>query len=306
MHVTTFYCFIEIDDVDFVQGLIDVACRSESLVGTVLLASEGINATLAHANRANIENAVEDIATILKDVQITPTWSSANQDNPVFHRLRVRTKSEVVSFGRPPHVSNTEPARVGAEDWNELLRDPNTVVLDVRNSYESDIGSFPGAVKPDTEHFRDFPNFAEEQLGEQKQKQIAMFCTGGIRCEKASRWMLANGFENVTLLDRGILGYLADESKQTDLWEGECFVFDQRVSVTRELKQGSMQQCFACRHPVSEAEMQSPHYEHGVSCPHCWNKTTAAQREGFKERVVQEALARSRNTTHVGKDQRES
>ena len=306
MHVVTFYRFVDIDELDCARSLIYQACRSESLVGTILLAKEGINATLAHINRANIEKSLKRISTILDDTPLNPIWSSADLDNPVFHRLRVRTKSEVVSFGRPPNVSNTEPGRVGAEGWNELLRDPNTVVLDVRNSYESDIGSFPGAVKPDTEHFRNFPEFVTEQLGDQKQNQIAMFCTGGIRCEKASRWMLANGFEDVTLLDRGILGYLADESKQADLWEGECFVFDQRVSVTRELKQGSMQQCFACRHPVSEAEMQSPHYVHGVSCPHCWNKTTKAQRDGFKERVVQEALARSRNTTHVGKDQRES
>ena len=299
MHVGTFYQFATIADLHSAQEEIAQLCEQQELVGTILLAPEGINATLAHRSRECVERTFTAIEDLLRLQPIRTNWSTAASDNPVFHRLRVRLRSEIVNFGVPVR-SNVEPNRVEGDAWNALLSDPSTVAVDVRNTYETEIGAFPDAVEAKTEHFRDFPQFVQANMQDKKSSPIAMYCTGGIRCEKAARWMLANGFENVSLLDRGILGYFDDDAKKDDLWKGECFVFDQRVSVTRELVQGTKQQCFACRRPLDKRDLASPHFEHGVSCPKCWDKTSATKKTGFKERVHQEALAKARNSAHIG------
>jgi len=189
---------------------------------------------------------------------------------------------------------------VKPEDWNELISDPETVLIDTRNDYEYKIGTFENAVNPDTNTFREFPNYVKENLDPKKHKKVAMFCTGGIRCEKSTAFLMEQGFEEVFHLQGGILKYLEEVPKDKTLWNGECFVFDNRVAVNHDLEKGSYEQCYACRFPITKEEMQSEKYEEGVSCPHCFDNVTELQKQRFAEREKQIQLAKDRGEVHIG------
>jgi UPF0176 protein len=218
--------------------------------------------------------------------------------------MKVRLKKEIVALG----IDEVSPAKkvgqyVNPEDWNALIEDPNTIVIDTRNNYEVDIGSFKNAINPQTESFREFPTFVEKNLKDNKQKKVAMFCTGGIRCEKATSLMLEKGFEDVYHLKGGILKYLENIPKEKSLWEGECFVFDQRVAVTHGLDEGKYDQCYACRHPLSPKELESDQYTKGISCPYCFNKLSDKKKAGVTERQKQIMLSKSKGINHIGDNQ---
>ena len=295
--VASFYRFAPVGDVDALRDRAEKACRARGLKGTVLLAPEGVNATLAGV-RCDIEAVV---AALFAGAVVK--WSMADAGNPVFHRLKVRAKNEIVSFGRPQPASAPVGRHVDAKTWNALLDEEGVVVVDARNDYESDVGSFRGAKRAATATFRDFPDFVRRELNLGRHRPVAMFCTGGIRCEKASAYLIEQGFEDVCQLDGGILNYLAevkDNEMLANAFEGECFVFDQRVSVADDLTQGSFELCHACRRPVSAADRRSPLFEQGISCPACHGKIEPSRQAGFAERARQERLATARGQRHVG------
>ncbi len=302
-HVVTFYRFVRLDDPEALRDAIEARARTLGLKGTVLLATEGINGTVA-GDRAALEALVAYLRSQPPFAELDCKFSSSAASNEVFHRLKIRIKAEIVNMGRPEvDVAARTGTHVGPERWHELLDDPDVVVVDTRNDYEVAIGSFPGAADPATRSFREFPAYVSEHLDPSRQPRVAMFCTGGVRCEKASAYLLEQGFEEVFQLDGGILGYLEQVAPGENRWQGECFVFDQRVSVDDALAQGSYVQCFACRRALSNADLESPEYVQGVSCPHCAQELTAEQRGSFEERARQEALAAARGGKHVGHTQ---
>jgi len=267
--VATFYRFEPLEDTGAIRAAIETACRERSLRGTVLLAPEGVNATLAGARQAILDLVDRHFPGV--DPGADVKWSTAALDNPVFDRLKVRERPEIVSFDLPLGPRTPVAEHVDAARWNRLLADPAVVVLDVRNDYESDVGTFRGATRADTDNFREFPDFVERELAAHPEQSVAMFCTGGIRCEKASAYLLERGFERVCQLDGGILKYLADTHPDDCAFEGECFVFDQRVSVDRLLNQGSYELCSVCARPLSAAKRESP-------CPACARRIGSEQR----------------------------
>ncbi|MDG2252680.1 MAG: rhodanese-related sulfurtransferase [Methylophilaceae bacterium] len=301
---STFYHFVELNDYKNLQAPIQRFCNEKMIKGTILLANEGINGTLSgdeEVIRAFHKYIKTDplFNTKFKDLVHKDSWAAKNP----FYRMKVRLKKEIVALG----VSGVSPIKkvgqyVKPSDWNQLISDPNTIVIDTRNGYEIDIGSFKGAINPNTETFREFPEYIDKKLVPNKNKKIAMFCTGGIRCEKATSLMLEKGFDNVYHLQGGILKYLEEVPEDKSLWEGECFVFDQRVAVTHNLLEGDYDQCFACRHPLSPDEIKSPEYNPGVSCPYCYNKITEEKKASVIERQKQILLAKARGELHIGKN----
>ena len=277
-------------------------CLEGQLKGTLLLAAEGINGTVA-GNRDNITQLKHHLVDMGFD-QMEYKESLATQ--APFHRMKVKLKKEIVTLGVPgvsPHKHSGK--RLKAMEWNEVINDPEVVVIDTRNEYEVGIGTFKNAISPHTETFREFPDFVKQNLDPDKHPKVAMFCTGGIRCEKASSFMLSQGFQEVYQLDGGILRYLEDINQQHEenLWKGECFVFDSRVSVDKELARGEFEQCFACRRPISDEDMKSDQYQPGVSCPHCFDSLNEEKRSRFAERQRQVELAEKRGTFHIGMPQ---
>ena len=263
LSVASFYRFHPVDDIHGLREAIEVSCTGRSLRGTVMLATEGVNATLA-GRRGDLE-AVIDRHFPGVDVK----WSSAALGNPVFRRLRVRIRPEIVTFDLPLTPSTPVGRHVSATAWNELIADPDVLVLDVRNDYESDVGTFKGATRAATDNFRDFRDFVARQHRNDQRRPIAMFCTGGIRCEKASAYLLTQGFETVAQLDGGILRYFAETTDANHAFEGECFVFDERVSVTADLEEGGFELCGNCGRPLSPNDQGSSHLECGKSCNVC-------------------------------------
>jgi UPF0176 protein len=299
-NVVTFYKFVHVAQPEQLQGELLEVARDLELNGTILIAHEGINGTLTGTHRA-LEAFTQGLHARKQFSDIVCKYSTATVGNPVFYRLKVRVKPEIVSFGAP----GVDPAtctgeHVNAERWNELLEDPEVVVVDTRNSYEIGIGSFPGALDPGTTTFREFPQFVRDHLDPERNRKVAMYCTGGIRCEKASALLLAEGFSEVYQLDGGILKYLETVQSDSNHWQGECFVFDQRVSVDDNLAEGSYQQCFACRRPLSEDDLTSADYREGVRCPHCVAELSDAREAAFSERNRQVALAADRGEQHIG------
>lgn len=266
--------------------------------GTLLLASEGINGTVAGSATA--------IDALLERLQSDPCltdldYKKSYDDSNPFYRTKVRLKKEIVTLG----IEGIDPLRsvgtyVEAKDWNDLIRDPETLLIDTRNDYEVGIGSFRNAVNPHTESFREFPEYVEKHLDPAKQKKVAMFCTGGIRCEKSTAYLKELGFENVYHLKGGILKYLEEVPMDESMWEGECFVFDNRVSVGHGLESGLYDQCHACRMPITDEDKQSEYYEVGVSCPHCHDRYSEERKARFLERERQIKLARERGEEHIG------
>ncbi len=302
--VCAMYKFVTLENFQQIrQPLLDVMEANE-VRGTLLLAQEGINGTVA-GTREGID-ALH--AWLAKDERLANiVYKESFDDTMPFYRTKVKLKKEIVTMG----VEGIDPKQVVGtyvkpQDWNALISDPDVVLVDTRNDYEVQIGTFKGAVNPETETFREFPQYVKDNMNPTKHKKVAMFCTGGIRCEKSTAYMKEQGFDEVYHLEGGILKYLEEVPKEETLWEGECFVFDNRVAVNHDLEKGQYDQCHACRYPITAEEKQSEHYVQGVSCPHCIEKYSAEQRERFQQRELQMQLAKERGEAHLGSDVQEA
>jgi UPF0176 protein len=296
--VAALYQFADFPDFAEWQKPLQALCRQHGIKGTLLLASEGINGTIA-----GLEEGIDAILTYLKsDPRFSKLEHKVSYASEMpFYRMKVRLKKEIVTLG----VSEVNPGKqvgtyVKPNQWNQLILDPDVIVLDTRNIYEYEIGTFQGAVNPNTKTFREFPEFVQTHLDPNKHKKVAMFCTGGIRCEKASSYMLMKGFEEVYHLEGGILKYLEEVPESESLWQGECFVFDQRVAVKHGLEEGDSEMCFGCRHPLNAKDKQSNKFQEGISCPHCYDHSTLEQKQRAAERQFQVELAQKRQQTHLG------
>lgn len=296
--VCALYKFVRLDDFETIREPLQQQMLKNDVKGTLLLASEGINGTIA--------GPAEGISAVLSWLANDPrlsdivTKESYNEHNP-FNRTKVKLKKEIVTMGvegiDPRHVTGTY---VKPEDWNELISDPDVLLVDTRNDYEVEIGTFRNAVNPDTKTFREFPDYVKDNLDPEKHKKVAMFCTGGIRCEKSTAYLKEQGFDEVFHLEGGILKYLEDVPQEESMWQGECYVFDGRVAVNHDLEKGQYDMCNACRLPITEQDKQSEQYEAGVSCPKCYGTHSEAQLERFRDREKQIQLARAQGMEHVG------
>lgn len=302
--VCALYKFVALADFIDLQSIVLKQLNQYKIRGTLLLAEEGINGTIA-GSQLSINSFLNWLQGDERFCDID--YKLSYHDKAPFHRTKVKLKKEIVTMG----VDGIDPNKivgtyVEPEDWNELINDPETILVDTRNEYEYGIGSFKNAINPHTETFREFPQYVEENLDPVKHKKIAMFCTGGIRCEKASAFMKQQGFDEVYHLKGGILKYLEKTEAKENLWEGECFVFDDRVAVNQSLNKGKYDQCHACRHPITEEQKQSEHYIAGVSCPLCYDSLSEEQKTRFAEREKQVQLAKARGETHIGSDSRKT
>ena len=303
MNVVSFYRFFEVSDPVRVATRIREEFENLDLVGTLLIANEGVNGTLAHPNLETLKRAIQLVETTTETKSLRAKYSTAKDDNPVFYRLKVKVRDEIIQFGKSITPSDPLGVHVSAREWNGLLDDPDVLVIDIRNEYEIEAGAFESAVSIGVNRFSEFEHRAADLLAKHGKSSIAMYCTGGIRCEKASNALLESGCENVYQLDGGVLGYLETVDPNESRWHGECFVFDQRVSVDPNLAQGSYDQCHACRRPIKETDKQSELYVKSVSCPYCFYETSEQQKAQFTERAKQEALANVRGERHVGTPQ---
>ncbi|MEM7673638.1 MAG: rhodanese-related sulfurtransferase [Verrucomicrobiota bacterium] len=296
--IRAFYKFVHLPDFTKVRERLLEVATEHAIKGTILLAEEGINGTVAGL-RANMDHL---FAAIRSDSRLDSLKykESVSQEQP-FYRIKVRLKKEIVTMG-VPHIdpNHTVGTYVRGEAWNSLISDPDTIVIDTRNDYEIAIGTFENAVSPNTQSFREFPKWVEENKDYLNGKKIAMFCTGGIRCEKSTAFMKVNGYQDVYHLDGGILQYLEEVPKEQSKWNGECFVFDNRVAVNHDLEPGSYDMCHACRRPLSREDIESELFVQGVSCPHCHGQHTDERKKAFKMRQRQVELAKERGTCHIG------
>lgn len=296
--VKAFYKFVAMPDYQQLRAPLLNTCLELDILGTILLAEEGINGTVSGTPEAlhslfmwlHKQPGLEDLA-------YKAAWAA---EQP-FYRMKVRLKQEIVSLG----VDGIDPTRevgdyVAPKDWDKLIERQDVRLIDTRNDYEVHLGTFKGAEDPDTRSFREFPDWVQQNLDPAKDRHVAMFCTGGIRCEKATALLKQQGFENVYHLEGGILNYLESMPAEKSSWEGDCFVFDNRVTVDHQLRQGDLEVCPACRMPVTEADRASPMFELHVSCPKCFDRLTPERREGLLERARQIELAEQRGEKHLG------
>lgn len=284
--------------IEEIQEKLLAAGKKHEIKGTLLLAPEGINGTIAGSEK----DVLSLIRLIEKSLEIdTLSWKRAYHDCNPFYRYKVKIKSEIVTLGKnSKQVPTVTGKHIEPRDWNAVISDPETIVLDTRNDYETAIGTFTNALDPKTKNFRDFPDYVKSQLQDAKHKKVAMFCTGGIRCEKASNYLIEQGFTDVCQLKGGILQYLEDIDAEDSLWQGECFVFDNRVAVDQTLAKGQYDQCYACRLPITEVDKNHPHYKAGVSCHHCYQDRSTQQKARYAQRQKQQQLAKSRGHAHIG------
>jgi UPF0176 protein len=296
--VAALYRFVRLDDYESMREPLLNFCTERGVKGTLLLAHEGVNGTISGS-----ETAIADVLSYLRSddrLSDLDCKFSYHEERP-FLRMKVKLKREIVTMGLEDIDPNQSVGRYASPvEWNELIDDPECLVIDTRNDYEVEIGSFRGAINPGTKSFRDFPSWVDENLDPQKHKKVAMFCTGGIRCEKSTSLLVSKGFDDVWHLKGGILNYLEETPESSTRWEGECFVFDNRVAVNHQLEKGQYDQCFACRFPLDDAQKQSPLYVPGVSCPRCHDAHSEGQKKRFSERQRQMALARERGEVHLG------
>ncbi|WP_029524907.1 oxygen-dependent tRNA uridine(34) hydroxylase TrhO [Polaromonas glacialis] len=300
------YKFVELPDFAALQPPLLACCEAQGVKGTLLLAAEGINGTIA--------GTPEGVHAVLSFLRADPRLEKlehkeAHAAQMPFHRMKVRLKKEIVTLGVPDvHPALMAGQYVKPQDWDALLADPGLVLVDTRNDYEVAIGTFQGAINPATHSFSELPAWVEKEMADGgalapvdgKKPRVAMFCTGGIRCEKSTAFMRAQGFEEVYHLEGGILKYLETMPEAKSRWQGECFVFDERVSVGHGLHPGDFTLCRSCRDPLGATDRQSPLYELGVSCAHCHARTTEAQKQGYRERQRQVELAAARHQAHIG------
>lgn len=295
--VAALYKFVHLPDYVQLRDTLYNTMVANKVKGTLLLAEEGINGTICgHREGVDAVKAWLDNEGRFAGL----SYKESEAAEPAFYRTKVKLKKEIVTMGvegiNPAHIVGTY---VKGEQWNQLISDPDTLVIDTRNAYEVAIGTFERAVNPDTTTFREFPAWAAKNLDKKRHKKVAMFCTGGIRCEKSTAFLKEQGFEEVYHLDGGILKYLEEMPSEKSLWQGECFVFDQRVAVKHGLEQGSYDQCYACRMPLSAEQMADAKYVKGLSCPHCYDQTTEEQKAAFAERQKQVELAKLRGEKHI-------
>jgi len=298
--VCALYKFVTLENYQALRQPIHNVMEKNHVRGTLLLANEGINGTIAGSR-----HAIDTVITWLKsDPRLAELECKESITGVMpFNRTRVKLKKEIVTMG----IEGIDPKQVvgtyvNAQEWNSLIDDPEVLVIDTRNDYEFQVGTFKNAINPNTQSFREFPQYVKKNLDSDKHKKVAMFCTGGIRCEKSTAFLKQQGFDEVYHLKGGILKYLEEMPIESTLWEGECFVFDERVTVNHQLKKGSYDQCNACRLPITEVDKISEKYQQGVSCPHCFDKVTLEQRARFSEREKQMALAKKRGESHLGED----
>jgi len=296
--VAALYKFATLSDIASMREEILHVCKEHHICGTLLLAKEGINGTIA-GSRQGIDAILGFLRTYppLKDLEHKESFAN---ECP-FYRMKVRLKKEIVTIGIP----EVNPAEIvgtylNPEEWNRVISEPDTILIDTRNDYEVKIGTFKGAIDPHTDSFREFPDYVKRRFDNQKHKKIAMFCTGGIRCEKASAYMKKLGFEEVYHLKGGILKYLEEMPEEKSLWQGECFVFDRRVAVKHGLALGSYELCPSCRHPINAEGKKSPKYIEGVACPHCHDTLSEEKKSAAAERHRQIKLAEARGEKHIG------
>ena len=296
--ISALYKFVSLPDYKEMQPAIQTFLEEHGVRGTLLLAAEGVNGTIA-GTRDGMDAALAMLRGYPELADLEHKESFANEIP--FHRLKVRLKKEIVTIG----LKDIDPtAKVGtyvqAEEWNDLISNPEVTLIDTRNEYEFGVGTFQGAVNPHTYAFRQFPDYVKNNLDPAEHKKVAMFCTGGIRCEKATSLLLEMGFEEVYHLKGGILKYLEEVPKEESMWDGECFVFDERVTVNHDLLPGEHEMCFACKRPLSPEELAHADYHIGVSCQYCIDDVSPAQKAAFEERQKQVELARQQGKQHIG------
>ena len=296
--IATFYKFVSLPDCEEMREPLAAYCRAHEVKGTILLATEGINATIAGSRKA-----IDAVLTRLRseerlsDLLVKESFA----DFQPFLRMKVRIKPEIVTLRQAVDPNEKVGEYVSPQEWNDLISDPEVLLIDTRNDFEVEVGSFEGAVNPHTDSFSQFADYVAEQLDPSKHKKIAMFCTGGIRCEKATSYLLDKGFDNVFHLQGGILNYLAQVPQAETKWHGECFVFDNRVTVDHDLNPGNYVLCHSCWTVLSSADLTSPLYEAGVACPHCHTQHSPERLAGLRERQKQIELAKERGDTHLGR-----
>ena len=287
--ILTFYQFKQIKDLLLLKSRISDFCKFNKIKGTIIIAEEGINGTIAGTSQS-IKNFQLEIKKIGFE-NLNPKYSYSKF--MPFFRLKVRLKKEIVTLRtKIADPENITGNKIKPENWNNLITDNDTILIDVRNDFEVEMGSFRGSINPKTKSFTEFKSYLKDNLSEAKDKKIAMFCTGGIRCEKISSYMIKKGFKNVNQLHGGILNYLEKIPEKNSLWDGECFVFDNRVSVKNELKDGTFQLCHACRAPLSKTQIKSKKYLKGISCPKCYGKISAAKKKSLIDRNKQISIAK--------------
>ena len=296
--VSALYKFVTLNEFEKLKNPLLSVMKHHGIRGTLLLAKEGINGTVA--GRHNAIDALHVWLSKQSGLDNIVHKESYCEQMP-FNRTKVKLKKEIVTLG----IEDIDPKRVVGtyvkpKDWNQLIAADDVTVIDTRNDYEVQIGTFKRALNPKTDTFREFPEFVKTHLDPQKHKKVAMFCTGGIRCEKSTAYLKELGFEEVYHLEGGILKYLEEVPEQESLWEGECFVFDERVTVNHSLEKGQYDQCHACRFPINDRDKQSPAFVRGVSCPHCIDKQSESQKQRYLEREKQSQLAKARGETHIG------
>jgi UPF0176 protein len=283
--VATFYKFVKLPDFAEKREPLLSHCEAQGIKGTILLAAEGINGTIAGSRQA-IDSVLSFLRSDPRLVDLEPKESHA--DSGPFDRMKVRLKKEIVTLGLPEiDPSDRAGTYVSPQEWNALICDPEVTLIDTRNDYEVSIGTFQGAQNPKTHSFRQFPDYVRNKLDPTKHRKVALFCTGGIRCEKATSLMMAQGFQEVYHLKGGILKYLEEVPPEESLWQGECFVFDQRVAVREGLEVGTHEMCLSCGHPICEDDKTSPHYQEGISCPYCFDSLTQEKRSRQEARQQQ-------------------
>ena len=296
--VATFYRFVNLHDCERWKTKLKRACNEQEVLGTIILAAEGMNATIAGSK--------EGVDRVLAFIRADERFSDLDHrecqtKRTTFYRLRIIIRPEIVTLGDSTVNPNKGQGKyVSPEDWNRLISNPEVLVVDARNNYEVEMGTFEGAMNPQTSTFGEWKSFAKSHLPTNGQRKVAMFCTGGIRCEKASAHLLSEGFEEVYHLQGGILNYLQRVQPEDSLWEGECFVFDHRVSVVHGLNEGQSRICYGCRMPLEKEKLDSPNYEEGVCCPRCYMNLDEETRASRRERHQQQALAMERGEKHIG------
>ena len=302
MHkIVALYKFCKIEDPIYFQKFIKSELSSLNILGTIIIGEEGINGTIS-GNESSLNNAITALKSInlFQDLDLKESYSAKKP----FLRLKIKIKEEIVSMGLKDIDPTIQAGQyIVPEEWNNLINDKNTVLIDTRNNYEYSIGSFENSINPETNNFKEFPNWVDKQgfnESDKKSKNFAMFCTGGIRCEKASSYMKNQGFKNVFHLKGGILKYLENIDIKDSKWKGECFVFDDRVSVKHDLSEGEYDLCHGCRTPITEQDKLSSNYVKGVSCEHCINNKTIEQVNRYKSRQKQINLAKTKNENHLG------
>ena len=302
MHkIITLYKFHKIQEPLKLQAALKKELKNLDILGTIIVGNEGINGTVSGTS-INLDRAIERLKLHSKilDLDLKESFSKKSP----FLRLKIKIKDEIVTMGKKNINPSTQSGEyINHKRWNALIEDKNTLLIDTRNSYEYAIGTFKNSINPKTANFKEFPEWVKKQQfseTDKKQKKVAMFCTGGIRCEKASAFMKNEGFEKVYHLKGGILKYLEETETRNSLWQGECFVFDDRVSVKHDLSEGSYDLCHGCRMPITEQDKLSSHYVKGVSCSNCVNEKTSSQIQRYKTRQKQINLAKAKNKNHLG------